>query len=47
MMTGEIKGELISVLQQLVSRHQESHKTVTDEVVNRFMTPRPLNFKTV
>ena len=43
MMSGELKGELISVLQQLVSGHQEKRKTITDEVVTQYMTPRNLN----
>lgn len=45
MLTGELKKELIDVLQKLVSEHQERRKTVTDEVVCAYMTPRPLNFK--
>jgi tryptophanyl-tRNA synthetase len=45
MLTGELKRELIDVLQTLVSTHQERRKTVTDEVVRQYMTPRPLNFK--
>ena len=45
MLTGELKKELIDVLQKLVSEHQERRKTVTDEVVCQYMTPRPLNFK--
>ena len=44
-MSGELKKELISVLQSLVSGHQERRAAVTDEVVTRFMTPRPLDFK--
>ncbi len=43
MLTGEIKRELISVLQQVVSGHQESREAVTDEVVKQFMTPPRLN----
>ena len=45
MMTGELKRELIDVLQKLVSEHQERRRKVTDEVVTHFMSPRPLNFK--
>ena len=44
MLTGELKNELISVLQSLVSQHQECRRAVTDEIVQQFMTPRPLNF---
>ena len=45
MLTGELKKELISVLQKLVGGHQERRKAVTDDIVRQFMTPRPLNFK--
>lgn len=44
MLSGEIKKELISVLQPLVAEHQERKKLVTDEVVREFMTPRKLEF---
>ena len=44
MLSGEIKKELISVLQPLVAEHQERRKLVTDDVVKEFMTPRKLEF---
>lgn len=44
MLSGEIKKELISILQPLVAEHQERRKLVTDEVVKEFMTPRKLQF---
>ncbi|XP_062502806.1 tryptophan--tRNA ligase, cytoplasmic-like isoform X2 [Corticium candelabrum] len=44
MLTGELKQVLIQVLQELVVQHQERRKSVTDEMVRQFMTPRPLNF---
>ena len=44
MLSGEIKKELISVLQPLVVEHQERRKLVTEEVVKEFMTPRKLEF---
>lgn len=44
MLSGEIKKELISVIQPLVAEHQERRKLVTDEVVKKFMTPRKLEF---
>jgi len=44
MLSGEIKKELISVLQPLVAEHQERRKLVTDKVVKEFMTPRKLEF---
>lgn len=42
MLTGELKQELVNVLTPIVTAHQENRKTVTDEVVQQFMTPRPL-----
>ena len=44
MLTGEVKKELIAVLQDIISKHQERRALVTDDMVKRFMTPRPLNF---
>ncbi|KAH9423997.1 Tryptophan--tRNA ligase, cytoplasmic [Dermatophagoides pteronyssinus] len=44
MLTGEIKKEIITVLQDLVIKHQQARKEITDEMVDRFMTPRSLNF---
>ena len=44
MLTGEVKSELIAVLQDIISKHQERRALVTDDMVKRFMTPRPLNF---
>jgi len=44
MLSGELKQELIAVLQPLVAEHQERRKTVTDDLVKQFMNPRPLNF---
>ena len=40
MLTGEVKKELIAVLQDIISKHQERRA----DMVKRFMTPRPLNF---
>lgn len=44
LLTGEIKKELITVLQKIVADHQEARKHVTDQLVMQFMTPRPLNY---
>lgn len=44
MLTGEVKKELIGVLQQLVGEHQERRKLVTDEVVAAYMAVRALDF---
>ncbi|XP_064403014.1 tryptophan--tRNA ligase, cytoplasmic-like [Halichondria panicea] len=45
LLSGHLKKELISVLQAMVTEHQERRKTVTDDMVRTFMTQRPLNFK--
>ena len=45
MLTGELKQELITVMQKLVAQHQKQRAKVTDEMVRQFMTPRKLNFK--
>eukprot|EP00736_Rhodelphis_marinus_P012798 Rmarinus@m.25981 len=43
MLTGEVKAVLIEILQKMVAAHQESRERVTDEVVHKFMSVRPLN----
>ncbi|KAG2439245.1 hypothetical protein HXX76_004606 [Chlamydomonas incerta] len=43
MLTGEIKKELITVLTDMVSRHQRARAQVTEEVVDAFMAVRPMN----
>ncbi|XP_022245936.1 tryptophan--tRNA ligase, cytoplasmic-like isoform X2 [Limulus polyphemus] len=42
LLTGYLKKELITILQGIIAEHQERRKTVTDEVVKQFMTPRKL-----
>lgn len=44
MLTGEVKKELIGVLQKMVASHQERRSLVTDDVVRQFMTVRPLDY---
>ncbi|KAJ8780266.1 hypothetical protein J1605_011869 [Eschrichtius robustus] len=44
MLTGELKKELIEVLQPLIAEHQARRKEVTDEIVKEFMTPRKLSY---
>jgi len=44
MLTGEVKKELIAVLQDMVREHQERRAAVTSEVVDQFMTVRSLQF---
>ncbi|KAF2352058.1 Tryptophan-tRNA ligase [Trinorchestia longiramus] len=45
LLTGEVKARLIAVLQKLVTDHQQRRKLVSDELLQQFMTPRPLNFR--
>lgn len=44
LLTGELKKELIGIIQKLVGEHQERRKAVTPEVVKEFMTPRKLEW---
>jgi tryptophanyl-tRNA synthetase len=43
LLTGDLKKELIRVLQKLVGDHQARRANVTNEIVKKFMTPRSLN----
>jgi tryptophanyl-tRNA synthetase len=42
--TGMVKKELIAILQDMVAKHQERRKEVTDEVVDEWMAVRKLDF---
>jgi tryptophanyl-tRNA synthetase len=44
MLTGDVKKELIGVLQTMVGEHQARRALVTDEVLRGFMDIRPLEF---
>ncbi len=44
MLTGEVKKELIGILQEMVKDHQERRAQVTPEVLAQFMAVRPLEF---
>ncbi len=44
MLTGEVKKELIGILQEMVKDHQERRAQVTPEVLEQFMAVRPLEF---
>lgn len=44
MLTGEVKKELIGILQEMVKEHQERRAQITDEVIQQFMAVRPLEF---
>ena len=39
---GEVKGELIQILTDVVGRHQAARSQVTDDVVDAFMAVRPM-----
>lgn len=43
-LTGELKKTLIDILQPLVAAHQENKRKITDEILQKFMTPRDLGF---
>lgn len=38
---GEVKGELITLLTDIVARHQKARAQVTDDIVDAFMAVRP------
>jgi|UniRef100_A0A7S3F4N1 tryptophanyl-tRNA synthetase len=42
MLTGEIKAKLVEVVTEIVERHKAARALVTDDVVDAFMTPRPM-----
>jgi tryptophanyl-tRNA synthetase len=42
MLTGEIKAELVGVLTEIVERHKAARAAVSDDVVDAFMTVRPM-----
>ncbi|KAL5205409.1 hypothetical protein ABZP36_033618 [Zizania latifolia] len=42
MLTGEVKQRLVTVLSELVARHQRARAQVTEEMVDAFMAVRPL-----
>ena len=44
MLTSDLKKELIQLIQDVVSKHQERRKTITNEIVAQYMTPRKLKF---
>lgn len=44
MLTGELKQELIIVLQKLVSEHRKRRAAVTDDLVRHYMSQRPMGF---
>ncbi len=47
MLTGEIKQILIDTLNPMLLQHQESRKAVSDDVVQLFMSVRPLQWQQI
>jgi len=45
MLSGDIKKELIDVITPFILDHQKARAKVTDEIVERFMSVRPMDFK--
>ncbi|MCH1932978.1 hypothetical protein L9G16_22820, partial [Shewanella sp. A25] len=45
MLTGELKKVLIDVLTPIVTEHQQRRAKVTEDLVDQFMSLRPLKFK--
>ncbi|KZC11183.1 PREDICTED: tryptophan--tRNA ligase, cytoplasmic [Dufourea novaeangliae] len=45
-LTGELKKQLIDVLQPLVATHQAARSKITDEIIREYMIPRDLGFIT-
>jgi tryptophanyl-tRNA synthetase len=39
---GEVKAELITLLTDIVARHQKARAQVTEDVVDAFMAVRPM-----
>jgi tryptophanyl-tRNA synthetase len=44
MLTGQVKKELITLLQDFIAEHQRKRAEVTEEVVDEFMRVRPMAF---
>jgi len=47
LLSGDIKKILFETLSPLIKNHQIARAKVTNEIVNRFMKPRPLDFKMI
>ena len=45
MLTGELKKELIGVLQKIFGDHRKKRNALTDDEVKEFMTPRKFDLK--
>ena len=42
--TGEVKARLISVITEMVTEHQARRSAVSSEIVEQYMSVRPLEF---
>jgi len=40
---GEVKAELVTLLTDIVARHQKARAQVTDDIVDAFMAVRPMH----
>jgi len=45
LLSGEMKAALIETITPFILEHQQRRAKVTDEIVEQFMKPRPLEFK--
>lgn len=43
-LTGELKKELIEILQKIVAEHQGNRSKITDDILKHYMEPRDLGF---
>jgi tryptophanyl-tRNA synthetase len=44
LLTGDLKKELVKVVEKIVGDHQERRRDVSDDVVRQYMEPRKLNY---
>ena len=44
LLTGDVKKVLVALLQGIAKEHQDARALVTDEMVEEFMSVRPLEF---
>lgn len=44
MLTGEVKKELIKVVQKFIADHQEGRKKITMEVIEQFLSTHPRKY---
>lgn len=44
LLSGDVKKELVGVVEKIVGGHQARRRLVTDEIVKQYMQPRRLNY---